>query len=126
MIRFVTLLFALSVFGSASAQETDLKIIVIVGAGGTDEYEEEFAKTALVWSGAAERSGVEFELIGGEVDSTDDAETLQESLANTAARELWVVMIGHGSYDGRVAKFNARGPDFTGEELATWPEKYKR
>jgi len=125
MIRFATLLFALSIFGSASAQETDLKIIVIVGAGGTDEYEEEFAKTALVWSEAAERGGARFELIGGEVDSDNDAKVLQESLANTDARELWLILIGHGSYDGRVAKFNARGPDFTGEDLAGWLEKYK-
>jgi hypothetical protein len=33
---------------------------------------------------------------------------------------VWLVLIGHGTFDGRQAKFNLRGPDVTPEELAEW------
>jgi hypothetical protein len=36
------------------------------------------------------------------------------------------VLIGHGTYDGREAKFNLRGPDFSDAELAQWLSPVKR
>ncbi|HEY8503795.1 MAG TPA: hypothetical protein VIL46_04390, partial [Gemmataceae bacterium] len=39
---------------------------------------------------------------------------------------LWVVLIGHGTFDGREARFNLSGPDFTARELAGWLEPLKR
>jgi hypothetical protein len=45
---------------------------------------------------------------------------------NAAAEPLWVVLIGHGTYDGREAKFNLRGPDLTDLELSQWLAPYKR
>jgi hypothetical protein len=33
---------------------------------------------------------------------------------------LWLVLIGHGTFDGRTAKFNLRGPDLSAEDLAGW------
>ena len=39
-------------------------------------------------------------------------------IAAEKAPALWIVLIGHGTFDGRVAKFNVPGPDFTDEELA--------
>jgi hypothetical protein len=48
-------------------------------------------------------------------------------LQNILAREskqsdaaLWLVLIGHGTFDGRTAKFNLRGPDVSAEDLAEW------
>src|SRR5262249_49838176 len=35
------------------------------------------------------------------------------------AGELWLVFIGHGTYDGKTAKFNLCGPDISADELAT-------
>jgi hypothetical protein len=34
-------------------------------------------------------------------------------------QELWLVFIGHGTFDGRSAKFNLRGPDLSAAALAT-------
>ena len=31
---------------------------------------------------------------------------------------LWLVLIGHGTYDGRVARFNLRGADVTEKDMA--------
>ena len=51
----------------------------------------------------------------------------QCSATPNAGREpLWIVLIGHGTYDGREAKFNLRGPDVTDLELAEWLAPIKR
>jgi hypothetical protein len=42
-------------------------------------------------------------------------------LTNEAAKpagELWLVFIGHGTYDGHSTKFNLRGPDISATDLA--------
>ncbi len=42
-------------------------------------------------------------------------------LAEEATRpdgELWLVLIGHGTFDGQSAKFNLRGPDISADDLA--------
>ena len=36
------------------------------------------------------------------------------------------MLIGHGTYDGREAKFNLRGPDVTDVELGQWLAPFKR
>ncbi len=39
--------------------------------------------------------------------------------AHNASREpLWLVFIGHGTFDGRTASLNLQGPDMTAEQLA--------
>ncbi len=46
---------------------------------------------------------------------------------STASREpLWIVLIGHGTFDGREAKFNLNGRDVTDLELAEWLAPIKR
>jgi hypothetical protein len=54
----------------------------------------------------------------------DDRVRLQDLLAVQAERAdadvLWLVLIGHGTFDGDVAKFNARGPDVSAKELGEW------
>ncbi len=44
----------------------------------------------------------------------------------TSKQPLWIVLIGHGTYDGREAKFNLHGPDVTDQELAEWLTPVKR
>jgi hypothetical protein len=46
---------------------------------------------------------------------------LLDVLTNEVAKpagELWLVFIGHGTFDGRSAKFNLRGPDLSATDLA--------
>ena len=62
-------------------------------------------------------------------DGPPDRERLRTALAEkgTAGLEpLWVVLIGHGTFDGREAKFNLRGPDVTDIELAEWLKPIRR
>jgi hypothetical protein len=39
---------------------------------------------------------------------------------------LWLVLIGHGTFDGQTAKFNLRGPDLAANELADWVAPLRR
>jgi hypothetical protein len=36
------------------------------------------------------------------------------------AEALWLVLIGHGTFDGKTARFNMRGPDVSAADLALW------
>lgn len=107
--------------------------IVVVGVGGEEDYAARFARTADAWSGIAARAGRSFVVLGPEPESGGDRaikDRLQELLARQARTggadadasppTLWIVLVGHGSYDGREAKFNLPGPDITPDELKRW------
>ncbi len=100
------------------------RVLVVVGASGTPEYAARFDEWVQRWKLASERASADFTLIGrDESDETDDRRRLQQWLAAESEAEpsmLWIVLIGHGTYDGRQSKFNLRGPDVTAEELAQW------
>jgi hypothetical protein len=52
-----------------------------------------------------------------------DRDRLRATIAGRASRSaepMWVVLIGHGTFDGKEAKFNLRGPDISDVELAKW------
>ncbi len=119
----------------APQPSSDLTIVAVVGAGGEEEYVERFAKTAENWRVAAEKGRADFVQIGGAGgarpgDRGNDRERLRGWIAEQAGREdggeVWLVLIGHGSFDGRTVKFNLTGPDFTDEELAGWLKDWQR
>ena len=105
-------------------------VIVVVGAEGTPEYAVQFAKSADLWEQACAKSGAKFITIGfDENEGTSDRASLQEILAKQSeqtATALWLVLIGHGTYDGRAAKFNLRGPDISAGDLAEWLKPMQR
>jgi hypothetical protein len=98
--------------------------IIVVGAGGTDEYSAQFADSAELWRQACAKGNVTFTSIGLDSDEDlSDRARMQNILAEQSEQDtapLWLVLIGHGSYDGRTAKFNLRGPDVSADELAEW------
>ena len=105
-------------------------VLVVVGAPGTAEYETEFRRWASLWRAAAEKASADYVVIGEGVEgSPNDRERLRAALAARASaglEPLWVVLIGHGSFDGREAKFNLRGPDVTDAELLDWLKPIQR
>ena len=108
---------------SAPADRTQT-VIVVVGAAGEKQYAEKFDTWADRWEAAAEKAGAKFVHIGSdEKTSTADRDALKQHLDQAAKQPpqaLWLVLIGHGTFDGRKAKLNLRGPDVTAEELAGW------
>jgi hypothetical protein len=105
-------------------------VVVVVGAGGSREYSQRFQQWAEQWKLAAAQGGASCHRVGEDTDTNRaDRERLQEVLRARTAQStapLWVVLIGHGTFDGRNAKFNLRGPDVTAAELDSWLRPIER
>ena len=119
----VGLLWLLAFAASAPAQTNEQRsLVLVIGAPGEPEYSEQFSKWGEDWKQAAAKGGLQTFVIGEDQDHpTNDRARLLTVLTNEAAKpagELWLVFIGHGTYDGRTAKFNLRGPDLAAGELA--------
>jgi hypothetical protein len=105
-------------------------VIIVVGAPGSPDYAGQFSQSADLWQAAAGKAGAESILIGrSQEPGMTDRDRLRSVLAekSSAGREpLWVVLIGHGTFDGREAKFNLRGPDLSDLELGQWLASSRR
>jgi len=126
MIRILPILLLL--LTPALRAESGLKILLVVGSGGTEDYTKEFAEISALWIDAAKKGEAAIEIIGLDEtipDGPTDAELLKEKLAAEKSPELWLVLIGHGTFDQREVKFNLRGPDVTDRELAGWADAYR-
>jgi len=99
-------------------------VIVVVGAPGEPDYAPQFTRWATLWQQACSKASTELIAIGpDESETPSDRTKLQEALARHSRQTtapLWLVLIGHGTFDGRVARFNLRGPDLSARELAEW------
>ncbi len=105
-------------------------MIVVVGAPGTPEYAAQFAAWAELWKQACKKSSAESIAVGrDDSNAVSDYATLQKVLAGRSEQTtaaLWLVLIGHGTFDGRTAKFNLRGPDVSAQELTEWLKPVRR
>jgi hypothetical protein len=114
---------------NASAGPT---VIVVVGAAGETDYDPTFAAQAAQWEKACQLAGCRRVTIGGTgpaADGTSDYEQLKQLLTNEpkdGSVELWLALVGHGTFDGKEAKFNLRGPDLSASELAAWLKPFER
>ena len=100
-------------------------MIVVVGASGSRQYDAVFAEWADRWTQAAQTAGFQLVEIGRTPESAEmpDKKRLREVIdeaARTPGVDLWLIMIGHGTFDRRDARFNLRGPDISAVELAGW------
>lgn len=109
------LILLLLFVGTLAARNFD--VVIVRGADGEMEYGKKFTTQVQVWRAACAKGGVPFEVIDG----VETTAKLEKRLANLKAdRSLWLVLIGHGTFDGREAMFNAEGPDFDAKQLAAW------
>jgi peptidase C13-like protein len=121
------------VLSAAPALAQNVHLAVIVGLAGDPEHGELFHKwaSALVEAGT-KRYGIPRERIVYLVDkpigegtpsngrsTREEISKAFETLAQKAAADdvVFVVLIGHGTFDGRVAKFNLPGPDMTAADF---------
>ena len=105
-------------------------VIVAVGAPGEETFGQSFSQWARLWEKAAQQAGAHARLIGLQTnDAVPARKQLQQALADEAkggAAELWLVLIGHGTFDGKEAKLNLRGDDVSSTELASWLQPITR
>ncbi len=123
-------LLAISLCLSAAGADERACVLIVVGAPGASEYKTQFEHWAAEWQSAARKARAESIMIGqSDQAGTTDRDQLRAALAerSSASQEpLWIILIGHGTFDGHDAKFNLRGPDFTDVELSTWLAPVKR
>ncbi|MEM8982603.1 MAG: hypothetical protein AAGC71_06230 [Pseudomonadota bacterium] len=110
----------LAALSTITAHAAGTDVLIATGLGGEAAYASEFAVTA-----DAIRAAVES--LPGEPRVTElrDAAATKDAFADyfealTEPDLLYVFLVGHGSFDDTVYKFNIPGPDITAPELADW------
>jgi len=115
---------------SARGGDTNKFAVIIVGAGGEEPYAEQFSQWSVeltkILTGrfrfARERVRVlaEKPLAGESKSTADEVRRTFTSLKSELAPDnvLFVFLIGHGSFDGKEAKFNLVGPDLSALEYS--------
>jgi len=102
----------------------------VVGAAGQSEFGSNFLRQATLWQQICTQAACRTITVGLEVaGGTNDVEQLKQTLAaepRLGNGSLWLVLIGHGTFDGKEASFNLRGPDFTATELSSWLKPFQR
>lgn len=102
---------------ATSLHARSLDVVIVRGADGAEEYGKKFTAQVEAWKAACAKGDVQADVISGE----DSTAQLEKRLgAAKQDRPLWLVLVGHGTFDGREAKFNAEGPDFDAKQLAAW------
>jgi len=116
---------------SLDAVPSRQQVLVVVGADGTPEYGEMFREWSTRWERAAEQADASFATVGLDaISDTTDRDLLQRKLKEATAvvtvEPLWLILIGHGTFDSRTSRFNLRGPDVTAKQLAEWTKPIQR
>lgn len=107
-------------------------LLIVVGLGGDAETAKTFHRWSNTLSEASERLGVPADrlvyLVGDQVEGDKGVtgratkEEVTKALAKFAGAAgaediVFIALIGHGSFDGRAAKFNMPGPDMGPEDF---------
>lgn len=119
-----TVLFAGLVFAGQS-------VVIVDGLGGEQSFSESINATSEIWDQAARSAGHSVVRIGvsGRADGLSQVDRLKEALEKMAQPEggasnvLWLVLTGHGSAQGKSAKFAMQGPDLSAEMLSSMLDK---
>lgn len=102
-------------------------VVIVKGIGGEQSFDESIEATAQIWDRAARSAGHGVFLVDGEKQpgGVSQIDQLRAALldagkpAEDASSVLWLVLIGHGSAQGRSAKFAMDGPDLSVDGLAS-------
>ena len=109
-------------------------LLILVGLAGDPEHGELFHKWGGELAEAAGKLGVPADHVVYLVDQQSEGDkhvtgkaTVEEigktfdrfARQATAEDAVYVILIGHGSYDGKAAKFNLPGPDMSGADFNT-------
>ena len=93
-------------------------VIIVQGAAGEDSFGEQFTQWRTRWEKAGKKGGANVTAIVPQQGRDELIAALDA--AGKQPGELWLVLIGHGTYDGKTARFNLAGPDVSADELAAW------
>ncbi len=126
MMRLIS--FAILCFTSLHAVAESPTVVVVAGAPGSERFGKLINQWSEQWKSAAKQAEATFLQIGAS-DDKNAKETLRKVLAaepKDSPHPLWLVLIGHGTFDRKRAKFNLAGPDLEASEFAHWLKEFKR
>jgi hypothetical protein len=110
---------------SAKVDRSKSTLIVVVGAAGEASYGKIFDEEVALWRKTAAAADIRLHVIGGDAVRSDAKDSDKSRLLSLIDQEgfdspapLWLVLIGHGTFDGRSATFNLVGPDLASDVLA--------
>src|SRR5579872_3007209 len=120
-VLVIALCVACAGFCARSAQAAPY-YVTVAGLGGEPDYEQRFTALAKdldkLFKAAASDAHV-YTFTGADATKAHITETLAQIAREAKPEdEFTLILIGHGSYDGEVYKFNLPGPDISGEDLA--------
>lgn len=128
MKTLAAVVLALLALSPASAAAETRWAVIISGASGGEKYAEQMRdwreglRSAMVdrYGFKAEhvRLLVDESVTTGEKGSADNVRKLFTAIKKAGTKDdfVLVVLLGHGTYDGEVAKFNLVGPDLTAKD----------
>lgn len=133
---FIVLVLLLTTFAhqelASGENPAGMQMVVVVGAEGSPEFGKKFLEWSTRWEQVAKSLGAEWKCIGRSDEGDErtestatltDRDQLKEALDKmlvTSHQPLWLILIGHGTFDRKFAKFNLRGPDISSSELKGW------
>lgn len=115
---------------SGQAISNRATVLIVVGAPGEAEFGSNFVQQASLWQKVCAQANLHQITIGLSASTgTNDYEDLKQALSlepKGGSSELYVVLIGHGTFDAKEARFNLRGPDMSTTDLSEWLKPFKR
>jgi hypothetical protein len=125
--------------GVSLGQDSVPRVCLVLGAPGEPLYGNMFQQWAQLWSESSQGTTVQW--IGpvnpaqvspaqlGVVDATSDRERLKAWIDRVEQvpeeGTYWLVLMGHGTHDGKTTKFNLQGSDVSAQELGQWFNRSK-
>ena len=128
---FCAFLWLIFVVGVVNAQKKSVPVdpnkfaVIIDGPGGEEVYSKQFGEwTSQLRTSLTEKFGFDaknIRVLSDKESPKATAEDVKKTFAELksqldADNVLFVFLIGHGSFDGKEAKFNLVGPDLTASE----------
>jgi hypothetical protein len=129
-IWLAALFIPFAAFASVDLSSNRATVFIVVGAPGEAEFGSNFTHQASLWQKACDQANLHPITIGlNSPARTNDYEDLKQALLlepREGPADIYIVLIGHGTFDGKEARFNLRGPDVSATELATWLQPFRR
>ena len=99
------------------------RVMVVAGAGGDEEYTSLFSEWAGALAKAFQGNSGELVNITNKPENTDARKIIETKLKKWSEAkddEIWILLVGHGTFDGKQAKFNLVGDDVSDLEFQRW------
>jgi len=102
--------------------QAESRVLIIAGLGGEPQYQLAFDEQAQRIHAGLSGISSDVQLLTGPAASSEMISKAITGLANRSEREdtLILILIGHGSYDDQIFRFNIPGPDITDHQLKNW------